>query len=118
MYHRGPNRGKGKHFKRPERPTGARVAAKPVVQKAGTPTDWGGVAEWYDSVVGDEGSEFHQKVIFPGLFKLLEVAPGTKVLDVACGQGAFCRALAERGAEVTGVDAAGELIELAKARGT
>lgn len=113
MYHRGPRRGKGKHIRRPDRPSGAPVRAT----EKGTPTDWGGVAEWYDSVVGDEGSEFHQKVIFPGVFKLLDVAPGRKVLDVACGQGAFCRALAERGAEVTGVDAAAELIELARARG-
>jgi ubiquinone/menaquinone biosynthesis C-methylase UbiE len=116
MYHRGPRRGKGKHLKRPDRPTGARVVVATTEKK--TPTDWGGVAEWYDSVVGDEGSEFHQKVIFPGLLKLLDVAPGRRVLDVACGQGAFCRALAGRGAEVTGVDAAAELIELARARGT
>ena len=39
---------------------------------------------------------------------------GLRVLDLACGQGVGSRAIAERGAEVVGVDAAAELIEAAK----
>jgi SAM-dependent methyltransferase len=38
------------------------------------------------------------------------------VLDVGCGTGVFLRACADRGAEVTGVDAAEGLLELAGAR--
>lgn len=79
-------------------------------------THWGQVAEWYDQLVGDEGSEYHQKVIFPGVIRMARAARGVKALDVACGQGAWCRALDERGAKVTGVDASARLIELARSR--
>ncbi|HEV8292759.1 MAG TPA: hypothetical protein VGP94_12585, partial [Tepidisphaeraceae bacterium] len=58
------------------------------------PTDWGRVAEWYDDLVGEEGSEFQREVIFPGVLRMLALRPVEKVLDLACGQGAFCRLLA------------------------
>jgi ubiquinone/menaquinone biosynthesis C-methylase UbiE len=80
-------------------------------------TDWGNVAEWYDQLVGESGSEYHREVVLPGVLRLLNVQPAERVLDLACGQGVLCRILAERGAEVTGVDAARELIESARQRG-
>src|SRR6266699_7174161 len=79
-------------------------------------TDWGRVAQWYDDLVGEEGSEFQREVIFPGVLRMLALRPGEKVLDLACGQGAFCRLLAEKGAKPTGGDAAAELIRLARER--
>src|SRR2546423_12252276 len=79
-------------------------------------TDWGRVAQWYDDLGGDEGSEFQREVIFPGVLRMLALKPGEKVLDLACGQGAFCRLLAEKGVKPTGVDAAIELIRLARER--
>lgn len=79
-------------------------------------TDWNRVAEWYDKLVGDEGSEFHREIIFPGVLRLLAVQPGDPVLDVACGQGAFCRVLHEGGFRATGVDASPELIQHARQR--
>src|SRR5712692_6870365 len=39
-----------------------------------------------------------------GLIKLLEVAPGSRVLDLCCGVGRHSIALARRGFAVTGVD--------------
>lgn len=80
-------------------------------------TDWGEVAGWYDQLVGEGGSEFHREVVLPGVLKLLQTKPADKLIDIACGQGVLCRILAERGAEVTGVDGAKELIEVAKKRG-
>jgi ubiquinone/menaquinone biosynthesis C-methylase UbiE len=80
-------------------------------------TDWGNVADWYDQLVGESGSEYHQQVVVPGVLRLLQSETGQKILDVACGQGVLCRILAERGAEVTGVDAAAELIAAARQRG-
>ena len=80
-------------------------------------TDWGGVAEWYDRLVGDDGSEFHREVILPGVVRLLALQPGASVVDVACGQGVLARHLHERGLQVTGVDAAAELIRAARERG-
>ena len=29
-----------------------------------TTTDWHGVSEWYDRLVGDEGSEYHRQVVW------------------------------------------------------
>jgi ubiquinone/menaquinone biosynthesis C-methylase UbiE len=80
-------------------------------------TDWGNVAEWYDQLVGESGSDFHREVVLPGVLRLLNAKPQQKILDIACGQGVLCRILAERGVEATGVDAAKELIEIARQRG-
>ncbi|HEX2973370.1 MAG TPA: methyltransferase domain-containing protein, partial [Tepidisphaeraceae bacterium] len=80
------------------------------------PTHWGNVAEWYDQLVGEEGSEFHRHVIFPGVLRLLALQPHEPVLDVACGQGVFCRLLSQHGAKPTGIDASPELIKLARQR--
>lgn len=82
-----------------------------------TPTDWGDVADWYDRHVGDGGSDYHQHVVLPGTLRLLEIAPGEEVLDVACGQGVLCRLLHERGARVTGIDAARALLDAARRHG-
>jgi ubiquinone/menaquinone biosynthesis C-methylase UbiE len=82
------------------------------------PTEWSGdVADWYDRLVGDEGSEYHQKVVHPGVLRLLAVQPAEPVVDIACGQGALARLLHARGAEATGVDAAADLIRAARQRG-
>ncbi len=81
------------------------------------PTDWSDVADWYDQLVGESGSEYHQKVVIPGVLRLLAAAKSEKVIDIACGQGVLCRALQSRGIAVTGVDAAVDLIRVARQRG-
>lgn len=45
------------------------------------------------------------------LAKTLEIAPGTELLDVACGVGTWLAAAAERGAILAGVDVSGRAIE-------
>lgn len=102
-----------KKHRRPKPRPGARAAGKPA---GALRTDWGDVAEWYDELVGEEGSEYHRKVVFPGVLRLLGDVKGRRVLDVACGQGVFSRILRERGAQVVGVDAAGELVRIARDR--
>lgn len=82
-----------------------------------TTTDWGRVAQWYDELVGGEGSEYHRHVVLPGVIKLLGDVAGKPVVDVACGQGVLCRLLAARGADVLGIDAAEELLDAARRRG-
>ncbi|MBM3934185.1 MAG: class I SAM-dependent methyltransferase [SAR202 cluster bacterium] len=77
---------------------------------------WDHVAEWYDSMVGEKGSDFHQSVIIPGVVKLLALKPGEAVLDIACGQGAVSNTLYRLGADVTGVDISPQLIEIARRR--
>jgi ubiquinone/menaquinone biosynthesis C-methylase UbiE len=116
--HRGPkDRPRRSHPQPPARPPRADNGPKVVRSSPGPQTHWGEVADWYDRLVGDEGSEFHQKVVHPGVVRLLELKPGERVIDVACGQGVLCRVLAERGAEVTGVDAAEPLIRAGRERG-
>lgn len=94
---------------KPNHPTG-----KP---DTGPRTDWGEVAEWYDQLVGESGSEYHRQVVLPGVLRLLAAQPADRVIDIASGQGVLCRILQERGVEATGVDAAPELIEAARQRG-
>jgi ubiquinone/menaquinone biosynthesis C-methylase UbiE len=90
-------------------------SAKP--KRPSNPTDWGDVAQWYDDLVGQDGSEFHRHVVLPGVLRMLRLDSGQKAIDIACGQGVLCRLLAERGVEVTGVDAAEAMIQAAKRRG-
>jgi ubiquinone/menaquinone biosynthesis C-methylase UbiE len=80
-------------------------------------TDWSPVADWYDELVGESGSEYHREVVIPGVLRLLAAKEGEAVIDVACGQGVLCRALQSRGVGVTGADAAVELIRAARERG-
>ncbi len=117
-YRRKPNRPapKGPYGNKPlpnqprQRPTAGNASAN------SDKTDWGDVANWYDNLVGDDGSEYHKHVVLPGVIRLLEPKEGQQVLDVACGQGVLCRMLQGLGAKVTGVDAAGPLIERARQR--
>lgn len=102
-----PRHPRGRH-----RPDGS-GASRPA---GGTPTDWGAVAQWYDELVGESGSEYHREVVIPGTLRLLAARPGEAVLDVACGQGVLCRILHQQGVRATGVDAAVELIRIARER--
>src|SRR4051794_4593093 len=75
------------------------------------PTHWSGVADWYDRLVGDEGSEYQREVIIPGVMRMLGIKDRSertamRVLDLACGQGVLCRKLTNAGCQVVGIDAA------------
>jgi 2-polyprenyl-3-methyl-5-hydroxy-6-metoxy-1,4-benzoquinol methylase len=49
-------------------------------------------------------------------FLLAALSPGARVLDVGCGSGWFCEALAGAGFQTVGVDVAGEAIRRARVR--
>jgi 2-polyprenyl-3-methyl-5-hydroxy-6-metoxy-1,4-benzoquinol methylase len=104
---------------------------KHTVRPARQPTHWAGVADWYDTLVGDEGSEYHREVILPGILRMLQdraddvpvkssksaaAAAFKNILDLACGQGVLCRKLAALGHNLTGIDAAEPLIDAARRR--
>ncbi|MDO8521993.1 MAG: class I SAM-dependent methyltransferase [bacterium] len=80
-------------------------------------TSWGHVADWYHQHVSESPDTYHEKVIKPNLLRVLGPIRGKRVLDVACGEGFFSRALHEAGATVTGADIAPELISIAKKAG-
>lgn len=78
---------------------------------------WDPVAAWYDKLVGESGSDYHQNVILPATLRMLAIQAGESVVDVCCGQGVLVRPLLEEQiARFTGVDASRRLIESAKAR--
>ena len=49
------------------------------------------------------------------LIDLLDPKPGKRILDLGCGTGHLTRAIADRGAEVTGIDHSSAMIEQARA---
>ena len=79
-------------------------------------TSWERDAAWYDEHLGSSGT-YHETLVLPNLMRLLELEPGTSLIDIACGQGYFSRVFAAAGAEVLGMDAAPSLIESARKEG-
>jgi ubiquinone/menaquinone biosynthesis C-methylase UbiE len=105
------------HFVAKPHPSKSRDKADRRSKSPSASTAWSGVANWYDALVGEAGSEYHRHVVLPGTMRLLSVRARERVVDVACGQGVLCRLLAERGAETTGIDSAEPLIRAAIERG-
>lgn len=84
---------------------------------AGQDRGWDAVAAWYDKLVGESGSDYHQQVILPAAMRLLGLKPGESVIDVCCGQGVLAPRLLDAGAaSYHGIDASPRLISAAKAR--
>src|SRR3989344_5023409 len=78
-------------------------------------TFWGKIAPWYDKNMGEKGNYYHEHVVIPGTLKLLELKPGDRLLDLACGQGVLGRHIPKE-VDYLGIDAAPQLIESAKGR--
>jgi ubiquinone/menaquinone biosynthesis C-methylase UbiE len=76
-------------------------------------TSWGKVASWYSDYLETTEDSYQKQVILPNLLRVLGAKPG-KVLDIACGQGFFTRAMHEAGAAVEGADISKALVEEAK----
>jgi SAM-dependent methyltransferase len=57
-----------------------------------------------------------QSEMYPPVLDAAGVGPGTRLLDVGCGSGVAAAIAHERGASVSGVDAAAPAIELARRR--
>lgn len=80
------------------------------------PTPWDTMAAWLDEKHKDEGDLWHRALIDPPLLRLLGAVAGTRVLELACGNGYLARKLARLGAHVTAIDASASLIALAQQR--
>lgn len=76
---------------------------------------WNQNARWWDERMG-EGNDWHKRLIAPAVERLLDLHPGEVVLDLACGNGLFARAFAQRGARVLACDFSAEFLECARAR--
>ena len=76
-------------------------------------TSWNDVSNWYDTLLQNEDT-YQTQVILPNIKRLAGIKKGTKVLDLACGQGFFSQTFVLEGGEVVGVDLSTKLIETAK----
>ena len=63
-----------------------------------------------------EGSAGWGKPVYEHVLERAGIGTGTRVLDCGCGAGRFAGMAADRGAEVTGIDAASALIGIASER--
>lgn len=63
-----------------------------------------------------EQKGIEQDPIMPRFLAMIGEVDGLTILDAACGEGYLSRILAQRGANVTGIDLAPRLIELARAK--
>ena len=54
--------------------------------------------------------------VYERILERVPVDGSTRLLDVGCGAGRFCRIARDRGATVAGLDATSEFIEIAKER--
>jgi ubiquinone/menaquinone biosynthesis C-methylase UbiE len=75
-------------------------------------TPYDAIAPWYDRMVRSNslaGDEMLRR-----LLDMIGPVRGQRVCDLACGQGYVARALAQQGAQVTGVDLSSELIAIAR----
>ena len=76
---------------------------------------WDRNADWWDEKAG-EGNQFQRILIGPATERLLDLRPGDVVLDIACGNGAFSRRMAQLGASVVAFDFSERLLARAKER--
>ncbi len=65
---------------------------------------------FYRDLLTEERSDAETEVIW----RLLDLAPGMRVLDLACGHGRIANRLAARGCEVTGLDATPMFLDIAR----
>jgi SAM-dependent methyltransferase len=78
---------------------------------------WNEKASFWDENMG-EGNLFQRELIGPATERLLEVNPGDRILEIACGNGVTARRLAALGASVVATDFSEAFLERARARNT
>jgi SAM-dependent methyltransferase len=93
----------------------------PEPSAAGDPPqvhDWQEAGEAWGHAANDWATLFEHYAleVIVAIFERLAIDTGVSVLDVACGSGLAVRHAASRGASVAGIDAAAELLEIARAR--
>ncbi len=75
---------------------------------------WG--RRWGARSVDWAGTEEQQLPTYAAAIERVGIGTGDRVLEVGCGSGVFLRAVVDRGARATGIDASAGLVELARAR--
>ncbi len=75
---------------------------------------WDESAEAWIADMGDEGDFGRQFVLDSPMLARVSAGPFADALDVGCGEGRFCRMLADLGIATTGIDPTRALIEHAQ----
>jgi SAM-dependent methyltransferase len=75
---------------------------------------WGERADDWAAVM--EGPKGWGIPVYERILERVPVDESTRLLDVGCGSGRFCRIARDRGAQVAGLDATKELIDIARDR--
>ncbi len=78
-------------------------------------SSWEEASGWYDQAVGEKGLYYHQKIILPGVLRLMQLSKESHVLDIGCGQGILARVIPPHVSYV-GVDSSKSLISSAQKR--
>ena len=94
---------------------GTSEAIERVGGSAATQADlWGEHArDWAEVLEGWNGWGIP---LYRHILERITVERGTKVLDMGCGAGRFCRMTADRGAHISGLDATPGFVEIARQR--
>ncbi len=77
---------------------------------------WDALAGYWDEQV-EAGETWQRHLIQPCVERLLDLRPGERVLEIACGNGEFARRMAELGGSVLATDFSEGMLERARARG-
>ncbi|NCS32191.1 methyltransferase domain-containing protein [bacterium] len=77
---------------------------------------WNSKAKRYDEFLTKEGDVYQQEVNWPALKGLIGDVSGKTVLDAGCGNGLYTQLLHTMGAQVSGIDIASSLTEIAQTR--
>ena len=77
---------------------------------------WDALAGFWDDQM-EAGNTWQGGLIQPAVERLLQLEPGERVLEVACGNGELARRMAELGASVLATDFSDAMLERARARG-
>lgn len=70
------------------------------------------IAEWYDQWIGTHS--MREDPFFPAVEELMGEVEGTRICDLACGQGRVARHMADQGAHVVGIDLSAKLLAIAR----
>ena len=77
---------------------------------------WDDSARAWIAAMGERGDASREHILDPAMLERLEGRRFRRALDVGCGEGRFCRMLAERGIPVIGIDPTRALLDAAIAR--
>ncbi|UCE06278.1 MAG: class I SAM-dependent methyltransferase [bacterium] len=76
---------------------------------------WNQNAAFWDERMG-EGNDWVEYLVWPATERFIDLKPGERILDIACGNGLTSRRLAALGADVIAFDFSKEMINFARKR--